>query len=442
MKIAVIGSGHVGLVTGACFAELGHDVICVDHDKKKLQALKDGKVPFYEPGLDKLVHANRIEGRLSFLGDTVKAVLNSEIIFICVGTPSRKTGEVDMSAVQKTASQIAQALTRLLASARSGQDGYKLIVEKSTVPVETGEWILKTLQKKAPKGVEFDVASNPEFLREGAALHDFIHPDRVIIGVSSQRAASKLVQLYSPLNAPILMTDIKSAELIKHASNSFLATKISFANMLANLCEKTGADIEKVAKGMGLDERIGEDFLKAGIGYGGSCFPKDVSAFIHIGKKSGCNFKLLEEVRNINKERRTHFIKQIEKTIKGLKNKTIAVWGLSFKPGTDDTREAPSIYIIKELLKKKVKKIRAFDPKTMDNMKKIFPSIVYTNCPYEAVKGADALLILTEWKDFRHPDLLKIKASLKKPIIADGRNIYDPEKMKRMGFSYVSIGRK
>jgi len=442
MKIAVIGSGHVGLVTGACFAELGHDVICVDHDKKKLQALKDGKVPFYEPGLDKLVHANRIEGRLSFLGDTVKAVLNSEIIFICVGTPSRKTGEVDMSAVQKTASQIAQALTRLLASARRGQDGYKLIVEKSTVPVETGEWILKTLQKKAPKGVEFDVASNPEFLREGAALHDFIHPDRVIIGVSSQRAASKLVQLYSPLNAPILMTDIKSAELIKHASNSFLATKISFANMLANLCEKTGADIEKVAKGMGLDERIGEDFLKAGIGYGGSCFPKDVSAFIHIGKKSGCNFKLLEEVRNINKERRTHFIKQIEKTIKGLKNKTIAVWGLSFKPGTDDTREAPSIYIIKELFKKKVKKIRAFDPKTMDNMKKIFPSIVYTNCPYEAVKGADALLILTEWKDFRHPDLLKIKASLKKPIIADGRNIYDPEKMKRMGFSYVSIGRK
>jgi len=430
MKIAVIGAGHVGLVTGACFAELGHDVICVDHDKKKLQALKNGKVPFYEPGLDKLVHANRIEGRLSFLGDTVKAVLRSEIIFICVSTPSRKTGEVDMSAVKKTASQIAQAMS-----------GYKLIVEKSTVPVETGEWILKTLKKQAPKCVEFDVASNPEFLREGSAIHDFMHPDRVIIGVSSQKAASGLVHLYSPLNAPILVTDIKSAELIKHASNSFLATKISFANMLANLCEKTGADIGKVVKGMGLDKRIGEDFLKAGIGYGGSCFPKDVSAFIHIGKKSGCNFKLLEEVRNINTHRRTHFIKEIEGVLGNLKDKTIAIWGLSFKPETDDTREAPAIYIIKELLKKKVKNIRAFDPKTTDNMKKIFPDILYFDSPYEAAKGADALLILTEWKHFRHPDLLKVKASMKKPVIADGRNVYDPGKMKRMGFSYVSVGR-
>ena len=430
MKITVIGSGHVGLVTGACFAELGHDVICVDHDKKKLQTLKDGKIPFYEPGLDKLVHSNYIEGRLSFSGDTISAVLASEIIFICVGTPSRKTGEVDMSAIKKTASQIAQAL-----------NGYKLVVEKSTVPVETGEWILKTLKKQAPKGVEFDVASNPEFLREGAAIHDFMHPDRVIIGVSSQKAASYLVQLYSPLNAPILMTDIKSAELIKHASNSFLAMKISFANMLANLCEKTGADVVKVAKGMGLDKRIGEDFLKAGIGYGGSCFPKDVSAFIHIGKKSGCNFKLIEEVRNINEERRMHFIKRLEKVIGKFKGKTIAIWGLSFKPETDDTREAPATYIIKELIKRKVKNIRAFDPKTMDNMKKIFPKIMYSKCPYEAIKGADALLILTEWKDFLHPDLLKIKASLKKPIIGDGRNIYDPPKMKRMGFSYIPIGR-
>ncbi len=443
MKIAVIGAGHVGLVTGACFAELGHDVICVDHDKKKLQVLKGGNIPFYEPGLDKLVYTNHIEGRLSFSGDTIGAVLASQIIFICVSTPSRKTGEVDMSAVKKTASQIAKAL-----------NGYKLVVEKSTVPVETGEWILKTLNKQAPKGVRFDVASNPEFLREGAAIHDFIHPDRIIIGVSSQRAASELVQLYSPLNAPILITDIKSAELIKHASNSFLATKISFANMLANLCEKTGADVVKVAKGIGLDKRIGEDFLKAGIGYGGSCFPKDMSAFIHIGKKSGCNFKLLEEVRNINTERRAHFIKRIEKALEdpptpmlhrskqaGFAGKTIAVWGLSFKPETDDIREAPAIYIIEELLKRKVKNIRAFDPKTMDNMKKIFPSIIYVNSPYEAIKGADALLILTEWKDFRNPDLLKIKSLLKRPIIADGRNLYDPNKMKRMGFKYIPVGR-
>jgi UDPglucose 6-dehydrogenase len=430
MKIAIIGSGHVGLVTGACFAELGNQVICVDHDKKKIHTLKKGKVPFYEPGLDSLVYANLSEGRLSFSGDTKSAVLASEVIFICVSTPPLKTGEVDMSAVQNAASQIAHSL-----------NGYKLIVEKSTVPVQTGEWILKTLENKAPKGGKFDVASNPEFLREGSAVHDFMHPDRIIIGVSSEKAASCLVKLYSPLNAPILMTDIKSAELIKHASNSFLAMKISFINMLANLCEKTGADVIKVAKGIGLDKRIGEEFLKAGIGYGGSCFPKDISAFIHIAEKVGCNFKLLREVRNINEERRTHFIKRVEKVLGGLENKVIAIWGLSFKPETDDIREAPAIYILEELLKKKVKSIRAFDPKTMDNMKKRFPNIIYSDCPYEAVKGADALLILTEWKDFRHPDLLKIKASLKKPIIADGRNIYDPNKMRRMGFIYIPIGR-
>lgn len=430
MKIAIIGSGHVGLVTGACLAELGNQVICVDHDKRKIRMLKKGKVPFYEPGLDGLVYSNSIEGRLSFSGDTKKAVLASEIIFICVSTPPLKTGEVDMSAVKNTASQIAHSM-----------NGYKLIVEKSTVPVQTGEWILKTLQKNAPKRVKFDVASNPEFLREGTAVYDFMHPDRVIIGVSSQKAASYLVQLYSPLNAPILMTDIKSAELIKHSSNSFLAMKISFINMVANLCEKTGADIVKVAKGIGLDKRIGEDFLQAGIGYGGSCFPKDVSAFIHIAEESGCNFKLLREVRNINEERRTHFIKRVERALGELKNKTIAIWGLSFKPDTDDIREAPSIYIIRELMKRKVKSIRAFDPKTMENMKKIFPKIVYADSPSAAAKGADALLILTEWKDFRHLDLLKIKSSLKKPLIADGRNLYNPKKMKRLGFTYIPIGR-
>lgn len=430
MKIAIIGSGHVGLVTGACLAELGNQVICVDHDAKKIRMLKKGKIPFYEPGLDGLVYSNSIEGRLSFSGDTRSAVLASEVIFICVSTPPKKTGEVDMSAVKRTAAQIAQAL-----------NGYKLIVEKSTVPVQTGEWILKTLQKKAPKDMKFDVASNPEFLREGSAVHDFMHPDRIIIGVSSRRAASCLVQLYSPLNAPILMTDIESAELIKHTSNSFLAMKVSFINMVANLCEKTGADIMKIAKGVGLDKRIGEDFLRAGVGYGGSCFPKDVSAFIHIAENSGCNFKLLREVRNINKERRTHFIKKVERVLGTLKGKTIALWGLSFKPDTDDIREAPSIYIIKELLKRKVKSIRAFDPKTMENMKRIYPDIIYSNSPYTAVKGADALLILTEWKDFKHLDLFRIKESLKKPIIADGRNLYNPAKMERFGFKYIAIGR-
>ncbi len=291
MKITVIGAGHVGLVTGACFAELGNEVVCADHDKKKIKMLENGKIPFYEPRLDRLVHTNSTEGRLLFSEDINGAISASKVIFICVGTPSLKTGAVDMSAIKKTACQIAQLL--LPATDRQAGDGYKLIVEKSTVPVETGQWLFKTLQEKAPKGAEFDVASNPEFLREGSAIHDFMHPDRIIIGVSSERAVSYLVQLYSPLNAPVLVTDIKSAELIKHASNSFLAMKISFINAVANICEKTGADVIKVAKGMGLDSRIGKDFLKAGIGYGGSCFPKDVSAFIHIAEKLGCNFKLV-----------------------------------------------------------------------------------------------------------------------------------------------------
>ena len=430
MKITVIGAGHVGLVTAACFSDLGNEVICVDQDRKKIQTLKNGGIPFYEPGLDRIVHANSVEGRLSFSGDTNSAVSASKVIFICVGTPSYKTGGVDMSAVKKTVSQIAQSL-----------HSYKLIVEKSTVPVETGQWLFKTLEQKAPKGVEFDVASNPEFLQEGSAIHDFMHPDRIIIGVSSEKAASCLVQLYTPLNAPILVTDIKSAELIKHASNSFLAMKISFINAIADICEKTGADVLKVAKGMGLDARIGNEFLNAGIGYGGSCFPKDVSAFITIAERLGCNFSLLEEVRNINEKRRTHFVKRVEKALDGLKDKTIAIWGLSFKPDTDDIRESPPIYIIKELLKRKVKSIRVFDPKAMDNMKSVYPDVLYCDSPYETVKGAHALLILTEWKDFKHLDLLKIKSSLKKPIIADGRNLYDPGKMKRMGFTYIPVGR-
>ena len=441
MKITVIGAGHVGLVTGACFAELGNEVLCVDHDKKKIRTIENVGIPFYEPGLDKLVHTNSVEGRLLFSSDTKAAISASKVIFICVGTPSLRTGEVDLSSIKKTASQIAQSFLPTLTNKKQAGNNYKLIVEKSTVPVETGEWLLNTLQQKAPKGAEFDVASNPEFLREGSAIHDFMHPDRVIIGVSSDRAVSHLVQLYSSLNAPILVTDIKSAELIKHASNSFLAMKISFINAVANICEKTGADILKVAKGMGLDVRIGEDFLKAGIGYGGSCFPKDVSAFIDIAKKLGCDFKLLEEVRNINEKRRIHFVKRVEKVLGGFKNKTIAILGLSFKPDTDDIREAPSIYIIKELLKKKIKSIRAFDPQAMDNMKRMYPDITYCDSLYKAVKGADALLILTEWKDFRHLDLLKIKSSLKKPIIADGRNLYDPGKMKRMGFTYIPVGR-
>jgi UDPglucose 6-dehydrogenase len=430
MKVTIIGAGHVGLVTGACLAELGNEIICADHDTQKIEMLKKGKISFYEPGLDELVHANTAEGRLSFYSDTNSAISESQIIFICVGTPPLETGEADLSAIKKLSLQIAKSL-----------DGYKLIVEKSTIPVKTGEWLFSEIEKNSPKGADFDVASNPEFLREGSAVYDFMHPNRIIIGTSSQRAMSYLVQLFSPLNAPVLITDINSAELIKHASNSFLAMKISFINAVANVCERTGADVVQVAKGMGLDVRIGENFLKPGIGYGGSCFPKDVSAFIKIAEKLGFDFKLLEEVKNINESQRAHFLKRVEEAIGGFENKTIALLGLSFKPDTDDLREAPAVYIIKELLKNKVKDIRAFDPKAMPNAKKMFPDIVYCNSSYEAAKGADIVLILTEWGEFQHLDLLKLKSALKKPIVADGRNLYDPEKMDRVGLQYISVGR-
>ena len=430
MKITIIGSGHVGLVTGACLAELDNEVICVDDDREKIKMLKDGKLPFYEPGLDGIVQTNAMEGWLSFSENINEAISSSQVIFICVGTPSLSTGEADLSSIKKIAANIAESLNE-----------YKLIVEKSTVPVQTGEWLVKTIKEKKKEDAEFDVASNPEFLREGSAVYDFMHPDRIIIGVSSERAASLLVRLYSPLNAPILITDIESAELIKHASNSFLAMKISFINAVANICEKTGADILKVAKGMGLDGRIGEDFLKAGIGYGGSCFPKDVSAFIHIAKELGYNFELLEEVRKINEYQRIHFLKRVEKALGSLSGKTIGILGLSFKPNTDDVREAPALYIIEELLKKKVKCIQAFDPQAIGNMKNIYPDITYCASPYEPAGSADALFLLTEWESFRYLDLRRIKSSMRNPLLADGRNLYDPKKMKSLGFTYISVGR-
>ena len=430
MRIAIVGSGYVGLVTGTCFAELGNDVICVDIDEDKINKLNQSIIPIYEPGLEDLVIKNRKENRLRFTADLRQAIKDSEIIFICVGTPPKKNGEADLSYVDNVARTIAEVM-----------DSYKVIVEKSTVPVETGERIAKTIKAYNTHKVDFDVVSNPEFLREGSAIADFMKPDRIVIGCETEKAKNIMEQLYKPIKAPIVLTDIKSAEMIKHASNSFLATKISFINAIANICEITGADVEKVAEGIGLDKRIGRSFLNAGIGYGGFCFPKDAEAFIRIAGKFGYDFKLLKTVQEINQEQRKHFVRKIEKALWIVKDKTICVLGLSFKPNTDDMRFAPSIDIINELQKEGAK-IKAYDPKAMEKAKHILNNIVYCSNPYEAAEDADALLIVTEWKEFNELDFKKIKSLMKYPLIIDGRNIYNPDEIKKEGFAYISIGRK
>ncbi len=427
--VTIIGSGYVGLVTGACLAEIGNKVICVDNDTKKIQLLKKNKIPIYEPGLEEIIKRNTKFKKLSFSTNISESVKKSEIIFIAVGTPSREDGSADLSYVENVCREIAKSL-----------NSYKVIVEKSTVPVETGEWVEKTINKYLKKKIPFDVASNPEFLREGSAVSDFLNPDRIVIGVKSKQAEKILTELYKPLNAPIVITDIKSAELIKHASNSFLATKISFINAVANICERTGADITKVAEGMGIDKRIGKSFLNAGIGYGGSCFPKDLDAFVWIAGKLGYDFELLKAVKKINEEQKRLFIKKIEDTIWIIQGKTIGVLGLAFKPNTDDMRHAPSIDII-NTLKNHGAKIKAYDPKAMEKAKKILKDIKYCKNPYEVAKNSDCLLILTEWDEFKNLDLKKIKKLMVHPVIIDGRNIYNPEELTKLGFIYKSIGR-
>ncbi len=430
MNIAVIGVGYVGLTSGTCLAELGNNVICVDIDKEKIDKLNNGEMPIYEPSLKELVERNTKESRLMFTTDLKEAIKKSDIIFICVGTPPRENGEADLSYVENVARQIAEHM-----------DSYKVIVEKSTVPVETGEKVAETIKQNNVHNVEFDVVSNPEFLREGSAVHDTFNPDRIVIGANSEKAIEIMKKLYSPIKAPLIITDIRSAEVIKHASNSFLATKISFINAISNICELTGADIEKVAEGMGYDKRIGRSFLNAGIGYGGFCFPKDAAAFIRISDKYGYDFKLLKEVQKINDSRKEMFIKKIEKALWNLKGKTIGVLGLSFKPNTDDMRFAPSIDII-NALQGEGAKIKAYDPEATEGAKKILKEVDYCKDPYEAAKDANALLILTEWNEFKELDLEKIKSLMKDKLVIDGRNIYNPEEMKRLGFAYLSVGRK
>lgn len=431
MRIAVIGAGYVGLVTAACLADLGNDVICNDIDKAKISKLKRGIVPIYEPGLDDLLKRNKKEKRLLFTTNIKEAVKKSEVIFIAVGTPPKESGEADLTYIENVCKDIARYT-----------DSYRLVIEKSTTPVETGMWIKHTLEVYASKKVKFDVASNPEFLREGSAIEDFMHPDRIVIGVESKKAKDILTDLYDPLGAEIVVTNINSAEIIKHASNSFLAMKISFINAVANICEKSGADVEEVARGMGLDKRIGRAFLDAGIGFGGFCFPKDIEAFIHISDKLGYDFELLKAVKNINDSRKMLLVKKIEKAIWNIKNKTIAILGLAFKPNTDDMRFAPSINII-EALKRDGAVIKAYDPQAMAKARSLpeFKGVNFCRDPYAAVRGADCLVMVTEWNEFKELDLKKVKKLLRQPVIIDGRNIYEPKKMKELGFKYYSIGR-
>lgn len=430
MNISIIGTGYVGLVTGACFAELGNKVICADNNHKKIIDLKKGNIPIYEPGLEELVIINTKKKRIFFTASIKEAVQKSEVIFIAVGTPSLDNGEADLTGVENVARNIALNLTR-----------YRLIVEKSTVPVETGIWVKHTISTYVRHKIKFDIASNPEFLREGQAINDFMHPDRIVIGVESKKAKDILVSLYRPLNAPLVITDIKSAELIKHASNSYLATKISFINAIARICEKVGADVVEVAQGMGLDKRIGSGFLSAGIGYGGSCFPKDVDAFINIAEKLGCDFDLLKAVRAVNQQQKILFLNKIKDLLWIIKDKTIGVLGLSFKPNTDDIRNAPAIDII-HALQSEGAKIKVYDPSAMEKAGELLDKVKFSKDPYEACRGSDCLLIITEWDEFKELDFSKIKKLLRRPFIIDGRNIYEPQTMKKLGFTYAGIGRR
>ena len=431
MKISIVGSGHVGLVSGVCFAEMGHDVLCVDHDEEKLAQFKQGKVPFYEPELQELLTKHFKSGKLTFSGKTEDAVAFGQAIFICVGTPSDADGKANMAYVEAVARTVAENLT-----------DYRLVIEKSTVPIKTSERISRTIARYVRGDVQFDVASNPEFLREGSAIQDTLHPDRVVFGVPSAKAETLLREIYAPMECPIVCTSVGSAELIKHASNSFLALKITYANWLSRLCEASGADISEVVNGMGLDARIGHQFFGAGIGYGGSCFPKDVDALAHISEELGVEAPIIREISKTNKSQLQRFYDSIERELWVLKDKTLAVWGLAFKPETDDLRDAPAIRLIQKLLDAGAI-IRGHDPVAMPNTRKVFgDSMYFANDPIDAVQGADALIVCTEWKAYVETDLAKVKAALRVPLIFDGRNCLDREKVKALGMTMFGIGKE
>ncbi len=434
MKIGIIGTGYVGMVTAVCLAEMGHEVIGTDVVPEKIEKASQGIAHIYEPGLKELLKKGLKQGNLSFSIDLASTIQASDVLFVCVNTPPKENGSADMSYVEDVSRTIAENLNT-----------YKVIVEKSTVPVQTSMWIKRIISLYKKTDQKFDVASNPEFLKEGVAVSDFQNPDRIIIGVETEKARDILVKLYEKYSDKILVTNIDTAELIKHASNSFLAMKISFINLIADLCEKTDADVELIAKGMGLDSRIGPKFLNAGLGYGGSCFPKDARALVHIGEELGVNFDFLREVEKINTNRIRVFVDKIKNALWILKDKKIAVLGLAFKPETDDLRNAPSIRVVEELLNEGAL-LRLYDPKAMNNMKSFFPEkkpdIKYMSSLYEAVDGANALLLITEWEEFSKMDLKKVKSLMDNPIFIDGRNLFVPEDVRKMGFEYSSIGRK
>jgi UDPglucose 6-dehydrogenase len=429
MKLSIIGTGYVGLVTGTCFAEVGHHVICVDNDAAKVKMLQAGGIPIYEPGLEELVKKHVASGRLKFTNSTAEGVEKSDVIFIAVPTPPQPDGSVDLSYIERVARDIAAAMT-----------SYKIVVDKSTVPVKTGEKVTETIKRYCPAKVEFDVVSNPEFLREGFAVGDLMKPDRVVIGVGSQRPVAAMREIYTPFNAPIIVTDINSAELIKHAANSFLALKISYINAIANVCEAAGANVQEVAQGIGLDERIGRRFLNAGIGFGGSCFPKDLSAFIKIAEQIGYDFKLLKEVQHINADQMERFVKKITDTLWVLKDKKIGVLGLAFKQNTDDVRSSPAIDLCQRLLKDGAT-LRVHDPKGMQKAKALLPNVTYVDDMNAVAEGCDALIVATEWDEFKQLDLARAKKGLTHPILFDGRNLFDPAEMERLGWIYKSVGR-
>jgi len=429
MKLTIIGTGYVGLVSGTCFAEVGHQVICVDNDAAKVKMLQGGGIPIYEPGLEELVKKNVAAGRLKFTASTAEGVEKSDVIFIAVPTPPQPDGSVDLSYIERVARDIAAAMT-----------SYKIIVDKSTVPVKTGEKVAETIKRYCAAKVEFDVVSNPEFLREGFAVGDLMKPDRIVIGVASPRPAAAMKEIYTPFNAPIIVTDINSAELIKHAANSFLALKISYINAIATVCEAAGANVQEVAQGIGLDERIGRRFLNAGIGFGGSCFPKDLSAFIKISEQVGYEFKLLKEVQRINAEQMDRFVKKITDTLWVLKDKKIGVLGLAFKQNTDDVRSSPAIDLCQRLLKDGAT-LRVHDPKAMDKTKPILPNVTYVDDMNAVAEGCDAIVIATEWEEFKQLDLPRAKKGLTHPIMFDGRNLFDPVEMEKLRWIYKSVGR-
>lgn len=432
MQIAVIGTGYVGLVTGACFAEFGVDVTCVDVDETKIEKLNNGVIPIYEPGLDQIVEKNVKAGRLHFTTDITKAVQKANVVFLAVGTPPRPDGSPDMSFYRQAAKDVAEAM-----------NGYKVLVTKSTVPIGTGKWLREFVSENLKVETEFGVASNPEFLREGAAIDDFMRPDRVVIGSNEERAIEVMKELYRPLyliETPIVITSLEAAELIKYAANAFLATKITFINEVANLCDAIGCDVHDVARGMGMDNRIGRKFLHPGPGYGGSCFPKDTRALTTVADQFGVETRIVDAVIEANERQRDAMIPKIERLVGDLKGKKIGVLGLSFKPETDDMRESPAIDIVHTLIDRGAT-VRAFDPVAMNEAKHYLNGIEYAADEYDAIDGADALVIITEWNQFRALDMQKVKSLLKAPKIADLRNIYEPADMRELGFEYIGVGR-